>query len=77
MVHDGDLIGDLHRLLLIVGDEQRRHVHDVVEPREPFAELGADAGIESPERLVEEQNLGLWCESACEAHALALAARQL
>ena len=77
LVHHRDLVGDLHRLLLIVRDEDRRHVHDVVESREPLAELGADACVERAERLVEEEHLRLGRERAGEAHPLALTAREL
>jgi hypothetical protein len=37
VVDDHDLVGDLHRLLLVVGDEHRRHRHLVVEPAQPVA----------------------------------------
>ena len=72
-----DLVGDLHRLVLVVRDEDGRHVDDVVEPAQPLAELGADARVERAERLVEEQHLRLGGERAREAHPLPLAAREL
>ena len=77
MVEDGDLVGDLHRLLLVVRDEDRRHVHLVVEPAQPLAQLGADAGVERAERLVEEQDPRLDGQRAGERHALALPAGEL
>ena len=77
VVDDGDLVGDLHRLVLVVRDEDRRHVHDVVELAQPLAQLRADARVEGAERLVEQQHLRLRCERASEAHALPLAAREL
>ena len=77
VVQHGDLVRDLHRLLLVVRDEDRRHVHDVVELPQPLAELGADARVERAERLVEEQHLRLRREGAREAHALALAPGEL
>ena len=76
VVHDGDLVGDLHRLLLVVRDEDRRHVHDVVELAQPLAQLGAHARVERAERLVEEQHLRLGRERAREPHPLPLAARR-
>ena len=77
VVHDHDLLGDVHRLLLIVGDEDRRHVDLVVEPAQPLAQLGAHARVERPEGLVEQQHLGLDRERPGERHALALAAGEL
>ena len=77
VVHDGDLVGDLHRLLLVVGDEHGRDVDDVVEVREPVAKLGANARVEGAEWLVEEQHLRLGRERAGQPHPLALAAREL
>ena len=77
LVHDRDLVGDLHRLLLVVRHEHRRDVDDVVEAGEPLPELCPDACVERAERLVEEEHLGLRRERACEAHALALAAGEL
>ena len=74
LVHDHDLLGDLHRLLLVVGDEDRRHVDLVVEAAQPRAELLADLRVERAERLVEEQHLRLDRERPGERHALALAA---
>ena len=76
-VHDRDLVGDLHRLLLVVRHEDGRDVDDVVEAGEPLAQLGADACVERAERLVEEEHLWLRRERAGEAHALPLAAGEL
>ena len=77
VVDDRDLVGDLHRLVLVVRDEDGRHVDDVVELAKPLAELGADARVERAERLVEEEHLRLGRERASEAHALTLAAGEL
>ena len=74
LVEDDDLLGDLHRLLLVVRDEDRRHVHVVVEAAEPRAQLLADGRVERAERLVEQHHLRLDRERAGERHALALAA---
>jgi hypothetical protein len=76
-VHDDDLLGDFHRLLLVVRDEDRRHVRLVVQPAQPGAQLLAHARVERAERLVEQQHLGLDRERAGERHALALAAGEL
>ena len=77
LVHDDDVVGDLHGLLLIVRHEQRRDVAPVVEAAQPLAQLDAHLGVERAERLVEQQQLGLDREGAREGDALALAAREL
>ena len=77
LVDDHDLLGDLHRLLLVVRDEDRRHVHLVVQPPQPGAQLLAHAGVQSAERLVEQQHARLDGQRARERHPLALAAGEL
>ena len=77
VVQHDDLLGHLHRLLLVVRDEDRRHVHVVVEAAQPRAQLLADGRVERAERLVEQHHLRLDRERAGERHALALAAREL
>ena len=77
VAHHDDLVGDLHRLLLVVRDEDRRHVHLVVQPAQPRAQVLAHARVERAERLVEQQHLGLDRERAGERHPLALAAGEL
>ena len=70
-------VGDLHRLLLVVGDEHGRDVDLVVQAAQPGAQLGADVGVERAERLVEQQHARLDGERAGQRHALALAAGEL
>src|SRR4051794_37952364 len=77
VVQDDDLAGDLHRLLLVVRDDDRRHVHLVVQAPQPGAQLLADAGVERAERLVEQQHARLDRERTGERHPLALATREL
>ena len=77
VVHDDDLLGDLHRLLLVVRDEDRRDVDLVVQPAQPLAQLGADLGVERAEGLVEQQHLRLDGQRPRERHALLLAAGEL
>ena len=77
VVHHHDLLGDVHRLLLVVGDEDRRHVDLVVQAAQPDAQVLAHARVERAERLVEQQHLGLDRERPGERHALALAAGEL
>ena len=77
LVQHDDLVGDLERLLLVVGDEQAGDVDLVVEPAEPGAELVADLGVEGAEGLVEQQHLGPRRQRPRQGHPLALAAREL
>ena len=70
-------VGDLHRLLLVVGDEHRGHVDLVVQPAQPGAQLLAHLRVERAERLVEQQHLRLDRERAGQRHALALATGEL
>ena len=77
MVDHGDLVGDLHRLLLVVRDEDGRDVHLLVQPAQPLAQLGPDTRVERAEGLVEEEHLRLDREGAGEGHPLALATGEL
>ena len=77
VVHEHDVVGDLHRLLLVVRDEHRRHVHLVVQTAQPVAQLLPHARVERAERLVEQQHLGLDGERARERHPLPLPAGEL
>ena len=77
LVDHHDLVGDLEGLLLVVGHEDRRGVHLVVQPAQPVAQLLADLRVERAERLVEQQHRRLHRERPGQRHALALAAREL
>src|SRR4051812_5210121 len=77
LVHDHDLLGHLHGLLLVVRHEDGGHVHLVVQTPQPLAQLLADGGVECAERLVEEQHLRLHRQRARERHPLALATGEL
>ena len=77
VVDDGDLVGDLHRLVLVVRDEDGRDVHDVVQLAQPLAKLCANARVEGAEGLVEEQHLRLGRERAREPHPLPLPSGEL
>ena len=71
------MVGDSHRLLLVVGDQDGGDVDLVVQAPQPLAQLRADLRVEGAERLVEQQHARLDRERAGERHALALAAREL
>ncbi len=77
VVHQHDLVGDVHRLLLVVRDDQRGRVRLVVQPAQPDAQLLAHACVERAERLVEEQDGRVDRERPREPHALALPAGEL
>ena len=70
-------VGDVHRLLLVVGDQHGGDVDLVVQAAQPRAQVGADLGVERAEGLVEQQHLGLDGQRARERHPLALAAAEL
>ena len=74
--HD-DLVGQRHRLDLVVGDVDHGRVELVVQPRELDPHLHAQGGVEVGQRLVEQEHLGLAHDGAADGDALALAARQL
>ena len=75
MVHDGDLARDVHRLRLIVGDEDRRDVHFLVQAPEPVAELGGRA--RRARRTARQEEAAGLRECTREGHSLALSPRQL
>src|SRR5262249_5612589 len=76
-VHDDDAVGDFQRFLLIVGDENAGDVDLVVQLAQPAAKLKAHLGIQSAERLVEEQNAGFDSQRSRQRHALPLASGEL
>ena len=77
LVEHHDLVGDLERLLLVVGHEQAGDVHLVVELAEPGAQLLADPGVERAEGLVQEQDLGPGGQRPRQGDALPLPAGEL
>ena len=77
VVDDGQAVGHLHGLLLVVGDQHRGHGQRGVQVAQPQAQLRAHLRVERAEGLVEQQHLGLDGERAGEGHALALATREL
>ena len=76
-VHDRDAVGDLHRLGLVVGDEDRREPGAVVNFAQPNAQVLADLGVQRAERLVEQEHARLDGERAGEGDALLLPAGEL
>ncbi len=74
--HD-DAIGELHRLILIMRDENRRQSRLLMNVAQPAAQILAHARVKRAEGLVEQQHARLDGERARERDALALAAGEL
>ena len=77
LVEDDDPVGELERLVLVVGDEDGGVAGLVVDLAQPAAQLLAHLGVERAEGLVEQQHPRLDRERAGERDALALAAGEL
>ena len=76
-VHDGDAVGDRERLLLVVGDVDRRDPELELDAADLLAQLDAHLRVERRERLVEQQHARLDRERPRERDALLHAAREL
>ena len=77
MVHHRDAVGDGHRLLLVVGDDDEGEAELLLQVDQLELGLLAELLVERAERLVEQQHLRLLGERAGERDALALAAGEL
>ena len=77
LVQDQDLVGQRHRLRLIVGDEEARCPDPPVQFRELHAHLRAQLGIQVRQRFVIEQDAGLADDRARDRDPLTLAAGEL
>jgi len=75
--HHHDVIGEDHRLLHVVRDEQNRHRTHGVNAKELAVHAAAGLRIEPRERLVHQQDLRLADKAARERDAAAHAAGQL
>ena len=76
-VHHADAVGDRHRLLLVVGDDDEREPEPFLEMHQLELRLLAQLLVERRQRLVEQQHARALDQRARERDALALAARQL
>ena len=56
LVEDGDAVGQLEGLILVMGDEQSGMAGLVVELAQPAAQFLAHLGVERAERLVQQQD---------------------
>jgi hypothetical protein len=77
VLHDGDLVGDRHRLGLVVGDIEGRGAAGLLHVADQPAHVVTQAGVEIGQGLVEQQEPRLDDQRAGQRHALLLAARQL
>jgi hypothetical protein len=67
---------ELERLADVVGDHEHGHAGSAPQPQEQLVHVGPDAGIESTERLVEQEDAGLKHQRLCHGQSLLHAARQ-
>ena len=77
VVHHDDEVGQRHGLFLGMGDVDESHAELALPALQLRPHIDVEERIESGERLVEEQRLGLGDERAGQRHALLLATRQL
>src|SRR5690606_11072267 len=77
LAHDHHAVGQLQRLFLIVGDEDRGVPGRFMDLAQPATKLLAHLRVERPEGFVEQQDFRLDGQRAGQGDALALAARKL
>ena len=77
VLHDRDAVGEQERLGQVVGHEQQRLAESLLQLVERPLQVEARQRVESPERLVEQHDVRIRGQRACERHALTLTARQL
>ncbi len=75
-VHEHDLIGDLAREADLMGDDHHRHAF-LGEGQHDVEHLAHQFGIERGRRLVEQHDLRLHRQRACDGDALLLATGKL
>ena len=76
-VHDADAVGDMAHHRQVVGNEQVRQAQLLLHVLQHVDHLGLDGHIQSGDGLVADDELGLDCQGAGNAHALLLAAGEL
>ena len=77
LVHDRDAIGDAHRLVLVVGDEDGGEAELTLQSLDLDLHVQAQSFVQRAERLVEQQHGGLDGERAGHGDALLLASGEL
>ena len=76
MVHDGDAVGERHRLRLIVGDVDHRRARARMKARELIFHRRPQRHVEIGERFIEQHKRRLRHQAARKCNALALAPRE-
>ena len=77
VVHHHHSVGEGHRLRLVVGDHDHRRIDPLAQLGELHAGAHAQRRVEVRQRLVEEEQPGLFDQGPPDGDALALAARHL
>jgi len=77
LIHHNNLVGNFHRLLLVVSHDHCGDVHLIVEVAEPGPELLAHLRVESTEGFIKKQHLGLNSQGSGERNTLTLPTREL
>ena len=77
VLHQQDAVADAHRLVEVVRDEDDGLAQLRLELEEQVLHVAADQGIERGERLVHQEDVGVGCQRARQAHALLHAAGEL
>ena len=76
-LHQHDLVGDAHGLLLVMGDKDGRDPHFPLDAPDLLPQLQPQPGVQVAQRLVQQQNLGLLHQRPGNGHPLLLAAGEL
>ena len=76
-VHHDDPVGEAHRLVLVVGDDDGGRADGGQDLLQLEAQLLAQLGVERRQRLVEQHQLGPGRQHAGQRHPLLLAAAHL
>ena len=77
VIHHDDVVGERHRLLLVVRHMHERRADTVLQRLELVLHGPPQLEVEGAQRLVEQQYRGIDRQRPGERHALALPARQL
>jgi hypothetical protein len=77
LVEHHDLVGQRHRLDLVVGDVDHSRAQFLVQPRDFHAHVHPQRGVQVGQRLVEQEQPRVADDGAADGDALALAAGQL
>ena len=77
MVHDADAVGDRHRLLLVVGDDDEGETELLLQLHQLELRFAPQLLVERRKRLVEQEDARPLHQRARERNALALTAGEL